>query len=63
MSEDYTKVGSGSERRRRVNNMMEWSGSMSSPKTPFPFQSMTWHKNLLENTLVIGHEGNMIKGI
>jgi hypothetical protein len=36
--------------------------ALSSPKTPFPFQSMTWHKNLLENTLVILNERDMIKG-
>jgi hypothetical protein len=27
--------------------------ALSSPKTPFPFQSMTYHRNTLENTLVI----------
>jgi hypothetical protein len=37
--------------------------ALSSPNTPFPFQSMTYYKNILENTLVIAHEGNMIKGI
>jgi hypothetical protein len=28
MSEDYTKVESGAEWRRRMNNTMEWSGSL-----------------------------------
>jgi hypothetical protein len=28
MSEDYTKLESGAEWQRRVNNMMEWSGSL-----------------------------------
>jgi hypothetical protein len=28
MSEDYTKLESGVERRRRMNNTMEWSGSL-----------------------------------
>jgi hypothetical protein len=28
MSEDYTKLESGVERWRRMNNSMEWSGSL-----------------------------------
>jgi hypothetical protein len=28
MSEDYTKVESDVERRRGMNNLMEWSGSL-----------------------------------
>jgi hypothetical protein len=28
MSEDYTKLESGVERRRMMNNSMEWSGSL-----------------------------------
>jgi hypothetical protein len=28
MSEDYTKLESSVEWRRRINNMMEWSGSL-----------------------------------
>jgi hypothetical protein len=28
MSEDYTKLESDVERRRRMNNSMEWSGSL-----------------------------------
>jgi hypothetical protein len=54
MSEDYTKVGERvAERRRRMNN--RWSGveALFSPKTPFSFQSMTWHEMHLKTTLVI----------
>jgi hypothetical protein len=29
--------------------------ALSSPKTPFPFQSMTWHEMHLKNTLVIAN--------
>jgi hypothetical protein len=28
MSEDYTKLENSVERRRRMNNLMEWSGSL-----------------------------------
>jgi hypothetical protein len=49
MSEDYTKVG-------------EWK-PLCSPKTPIPFQSMTWFEIYLKNTLVIAHERDMIKDI
>jgi hypothetical protein len=28
MSEDYTNLESGAELRRRMNNSMEWSGSL-----------------------------------
>jgi hypothetical protein len=41
----------------------EWK-PLSSPKTPIPFQctyDLVW--NLLEDTLVIAHERDMIKGI
>jgi hypothetical protein len=27
--------------------------ALSSPETPFPFQSTTYHRNILENTLVV----------
>jgi hypothetical protein len=37
--------------------------ALSSPKTPFPFQSMTYHEIHLKTTLVIAHEREMIKGI
>jgi hypothetical protein len=45
--------------------IIRWSGveALSSPKTPFPFQSMTWYEIYLTNTLVIAHERDMIKGI
>jgi hypothetical protein len=37
--------------------------ALSSPMTPFPFQSMTWHEIHLKITLVIAKEREMIKGI
>jgi hypothetical protein len=37
--------------------------ALSSPKTPFPFQSMTYHEIHLKSTLVIANERDMIKGI
>jgi hypothetical protein len=45
--------------------IIRWSGveALSSPKTPFPFQSMTWHVIHLKTTIVIAHEREMIKGI
>jgi hypothetical protein len=36
--------------------------ALSSLKTPFPFQSMTWYEIYLKNTLVITKK-EMIKGI
>jgi hypothetical protein len=44
--------------------IIRWSGveALSSPKTLFPFQSMTWHEKHLETTLVIANEREMIKG-
>jgi hypothetical protein len=62
MSEDYTKLESGVERQRRMNN--RWSGveALSSPKTPFPFQSMTYLKIHLKTTLVIGKKEIRSKG-
>jgi hypothetical protein len=62
MSEDYTKAGEmlGATMKDELR-----SGSLLfSPKTPIPFQytyDLIW--NLLENTLVIAHESDMIKGI
>ena len=41
---------------------MEWK-PLSSPKTPIPFQSMTWFEIHLKNTLVIAYKRDMIKGI
>ena len=45
MSEDYTKVG-GLVRSDCEGCMIRWSEveALSSPKTPFPFQSMTYHE-------------------
>jgi hypothetical protein len=37
--------------------------ALSSPKTPFSFQSMTYHEIYLKIILVITHEREMIKGI
>jgi hypothetical protein len=43
--------------------IIRWSGveALSSPKTPFPFQSYDLACNTLGNTLVIAHERDMIK--
>jgi hypothetical protein len=43
MSEDYTKVGErrGATVKYEQFDGVEWK-PLSSPKTPFPFQSMTW---------------------
>jgi hypothetical protein len=64
MSEDYTKVGErrGATAMDEYFDGVEWK-PLSSPKTPFPFQSMTWFENALENILVIAHKRDMIKGI
>jgi hypothetical protein len=63
MSEDYTNVGemAWSDGKGWVT---EWK-PFSSPKTPIPFQLYTYDLfwNSLENTLVIAHERDMIKGI
>jgi hypothetical protein len=63
MSEDYTKLESGAERRRRMNNSMEWSGSLVFAEDPFSLSIYDLAYNTLENTLVIAHERDMIKGI
>jgi hypothetical protein len=38
--------------------IIRWSGveALSLPKTPFPFQSMTYHEIHLKTTLVIANE-------
>jgi hypothetical protein len=41
---------------------VEWK-PLSSPKTPIPFQSMTWFEINLKNKLVIAYKRDMIKGI
>jgi hypothetical protein len=43
MSEDYTKVGEWLEATTKDEEFdgVEWK-PLSSPKTPIPFQSMTW---------------------
>ena len=53
------------ERRRRMSNLMEWSGSLClRQRLQFPFNTpMTWFEVDLKNTLVIAYERDMIKGI
>jgi hypothetical protein len=57
------KLESGSERRRRMSNLMEWSGSLvfAEDSNSLSIYDLAW--NILENTLVIAHERDMIKGI
>jgi hypothetical protein len=54
MSEDYTKVKSYVKYRQRVDNTngVEWKRRLCQI-LHFPFNSMTKHKNTLEDTLVI----------
>jgi hypothetical protein len=63
MSEDYTKLESGVERRRRMNNSMEWSGSLVFAEDSIFLSIYDLAKYSLENTLVIAHERDMIKCI
>jgi hypothetical protein len=62
MSEDYTKDGEmlGVTAKDELR-----SGSLClRRRLQFPFNiPMTWFENLLENTLVIARERDMIKGI
>jgi hypothetical protein len=60
---DYTKVESDAEWRRSVNNMMEWSGSLvfAEDSISLSIYDLSW--NILENSWVIAHERDMIKGI
>jgi hypothetical protein len=54
MREDYTKVENYAEYRQRVDNTegVEWKLRFCRI-LHFPFNSMTKHENILENTLVI----------
>jgi hypothetical protein len=54
MSEDYTKVENDAEYRQRVDNTegVEWKRCLCRI-LHFPFNSMTKHENILENTLVV----------
>jgi hypothetical protein len=54
MSEDYTKVKNNAKYRQRVDNTegVEWKSRLCRI-LHFPFNSMTTHENILENTLVI----------
>jgi hypothetical protein len=54
MSEDYTRVENYAEYRQRVDNTdgVEWKRRLCRI-LHFPFNSMTKHENILENTLVI----------
>ena len=63
MSEDYTKLESGVERRRRMNNSMDWSGSLVFAEDSNFLSIYDLALNALETTLVIAHERDMIKGI
>ena len=64
MSEDYTKLESIVEWRRRMNNLMEWSGSLVfAEELHFPFNLWLIMKWTWKNSLVIAHERDMIKGI
>jgi hypothetical protein len=62
MSEYYTKLESGVERRRKMNNSMEWSGSLVFTEDSFSLSIMTWYEIYLTNTLVIAKK-EMINGI
>jgi hypothetical protein len=64
MSEDYTKDGEllGAMAKGEKFDGVEWK-PLSSPKTPIPFQSMTWVEIYLKNTLVIAYKIDMIKSI
>jgi hypothetical protein len=59
---DYTNVESDVEWRQRVNNTMEWSGSLvfAEDFISLSIYDIAW--NILENTLVIANERDMIKG-
>jgi hypothetical protein len=63
MSEDYTKLESSVERRRRMSNSMEWSGSLVFAEDSNSLSIYDLAQNVLETTLVIAHERDMIKGI
>jgi hypothetical protein len=63
MSEDYTNVESGAERRRRMNNSMEWSGRLVFAEDSNSLSIYDLACNALETSLVIAHERDMIKGI
>jgi hypothetical protein len=54
MSEDYTKVENYAEYRQRADNTdgVEWKRRLCRI-LHFPFNPMTKHENILENTLVI----------
>ena len=56
MSEDYTKLESEVECRRRINIMMEWSGSLVFAEDSISLSIYDLSKYSLENTLVIAHE-------
>jgi hypothetical protein len=63
MSEDYTKLESGAERRRRMNYSMEWSGSLvfAEDSNSLSIYDLAW--NTLENHISHSKEIDMIKGI
>jgi hypothetical protein len=57
------KMENGVEWRRRMNNLMEWSGSLVFAEVFFSLSIYDLAWNALETTLVIAHERDMIKGI
>jgi hypothetical protein len=46
-----------------MNNLMEWSGSLVFAEDSNSLSIYDLARNALENTLVIAHERDMIKGI
>jgi hypothetical protein len=63
MSGDYTKSESVAEQQRRMSNSMEWSGSLVFAENSNSLSIYDLARNVLETTLVIAHERDMIKGI
>jgi hypothetical protein len=51
------------ERRRRMNNSMEWSGSLVFAEDSISLSIYDLACNALKNSLVIAHKRDMIKGI
>jgi hypothetical protein len=56
MSEDYTKLESGVERRRRTNNSMEWSGSLFFAEVSFSLSIYDLVRNLLDKHIIHSKE-------
>jgi hypothetical protein len=56
-------VESVAEQQRRMSNSMEWSGSLVFAENSNSLSIYDLARNVLETTLVIAHERDMIKGI